>query len=191
MNLSGSGRTVVAVRDGRVVARHGDTHDLPQFAVRSGGFVVASALSAGLLQGAGIPVPSLVLLPMGWTLFHGLGSAGGALLGATFKESGALRGSGLKLFRVGPFALVFRGGELTSQSWPAWGQVQICLGLRHTDIGRKLALGAFHKVLPDAIQKATVAALCDVQEVEDFVRQGLPETVVAADVELWESAAWS
>jgi ATP-dependent Lhr-like helicase len=191
VGLAGRGRDAVFTDTDRVVTRSGPGGGLPTFGGGSP-FIAGQALCTALLEGAGVPTRAIVGLPGGTAIFHGLGSAGGALFGGIVREEGLLRGSGSRVAHVGRMALVIMG-TWPDARWPSPSRVRHVMGIRHRGLGRKLALGAHHGDLPEVEQRAVVAALCEVEAVEAFVARAPPPTLEAPEdlLTLWNEAAWA
>ncbi|MDP6934277.1 MAG: helicase-related protein, partial [Myxococcota bacterium] len=190
VSLGGRGRAPLKMDSERVVTRGATGAGVAAFA--SGGtFVIPAALATAYLESAGIPTPCRVLLRTGWCLFHGLGSGGGALLGAVFRLNKSLLGRGVRVARVGRHGLVLEGGPFLEGSWPSPTLVRVALGKSHRSVGRKLALGAHHVHLPDEIRLETVGRICEMDRVVAMLESGLPPIVDVVDEDLWNAAAWA
>ncbi|MSP55866.1 MAG: DEAD/DEAH box helicase [Myxococcales bacterium] len=138
---------------------------------------IPGALAQALLAAIGIPEATRCELP-GRVLFHGLGTAGGAVLAGCWP-------SGL-LSHAGPLAIAFRG------DWPPWpgpDAARSAVARLHRSIGRTLGMGAYHGVLPEDERVAAVASLCELDRVDRLLRAGMPEIVAAGGREdLWREA---
>jgi len=190
LSLAGRARRVLKDEGERVVAASGGGGGLPVFGA-SAALPTAAALAAALLEDLRIPVPCRVRLPGGETIFHGLGSGGGTLLGRV------LRRGGIKLRRAGALAVVLRSAPFddlpateAALKWPRAELVARELDLGHAGLARTLGLGAYHGVLPEELQRHTVAVHVGAAAVEAFLRAGLPPRVPVTDEALWEAAAW-
>ncbi len=176
LGLSGRGRSVLASDDARVVTRASGTAELARF---GGGArpPVSAPLARCLLEAADIPAPSKA-----WrdpcAIFHGLGSAGGALLGAVFKLQGA------KLVRAGPLAVLLREPP---EIWPGPASVDQGLQRHHAGMAAALGMGAFHGQLPEEEQRAAVAAAVDAQALRELLLRGPPDKATSPYI---EDAAW-
>ena len=141
---------------------------------------VPGVMARALLGAIGVAAPCRVELPIGRVLFHGLGTAGGAVLAGCWPK-GSLRSAG-------PLAMVFAEWPAL---WPDPTAATASLGRLHRSIGRSLGMGAFHAVLPEEEQLAAVRGLCEMDRVEALVRAGMPALAPADQPELWgEAADW-
>lgn len=180
IRLAGLGRRAFHTDGRRVVTESNARPGVAQFDP-SPKAAVPAAMARALLAGIGVPAPCRAELRTGRTLFHGLGTAGGALLAGCFPKK-AVRSAG-------PLALVFEG-EWPSK-WPEPAAVTDALGRLHRSIARSLAMGVHHGTLPEEEQVAAVGALSEIGLVEALVAAGMPEIVEAEDPELWgEAGAW-
>lgn len=141
---------------------------------------VPTAMARALLSAIGVAVPSRVELPIGRVLFHGLGTAGGAVLAGCWPKN--------TLRSAGPLAVVFA-------EWPTkWPEPTVAagsLGRNHRSIGRSLGMGAFHNALPEEEQVTAVGALCEMDKVEALLRAGMPVLAGTEEPDLWgEAADW-
>jgi len=176
LGLGGAGREVVVADGVRAVVRRGGTGRGATFGGGPGP-LTSPALARRLCEAAGLPVPCR------WgsapvALFHGLGTAGGALLGA------ALGVAGCPVVRAGPLAA---GTAALPRTWPGREAVRRALDRHHARLARGLAMGAFHASLPEAEQRAAVALVADAGAVEAWLETGVPPEAEAA----WaEAAAW-
>jgi ATP-dependent Lhr-like helicase len=185
------GRRALHSEEGRVVTEAGRGLGLPSF----GGGAKApmhAALARALLHRAGVPAPCRARLDGGETVFHGLGSAGGALLART------LRSRKVKVRHAGPLAVVVDGAPfsdgtpaMAADRWPAPSRVALTLDLHHPGLARDLGLGAFHGALPEDEQRRAVAEHSGAARVEALLALGLPPAVEPTDPALWDQAAWS
>ena len=191
VSVGARGRRVLKSEEGRVVTEAGPGLGLPSF---DGGAKAPmhAALARALLFRAGIPVPCRARLDGGETVFHGLGSAGGALLART------LRGRKVKIRHAGPLAVVVDGAPfsdgtpaMAADRWPPPSRVALTLERHHPGLARDLGLGAFHGALPDEEQRRAVALHSGGARVEALLALGLPPQVTPADPALWDQAAWS
>ncbi|MFZ5479358.1 MAG: DEAD/DEAH box helicase [Myxococcota bacterium] len=180
LGLGGRGRRVVSVTDERLVTEGADTWDIARFG--SGGVKpTGPALARALLEGAGIPTPTCVRAAGHVTFFHGLGTAGGALLGEVFARAK------VPVVRAGRFAVLL---EEDTGVWPGPEAVRAAVRSAHAKIARSLDLGAWHGHLPPEEQQRAVAARCDVEAVAAALATRPPEHV-PDDPGLCEEAAWA
>jgi len=178
VGLGGQARRVIAVEEGRVVTVPGAGPDLATFG-RGSRAPVSAALAGRLMDSLGFSRPVL-LRGRHLALLHGLGSAGGALLGAVFRTVG------LKPVRAGPLALIL-DGEPTE--WPGPERVIPALRAHHRDLGRRLALGRFHRDLPTEEQIAAVEAASHAPAVAACLT-AVPLPSLEAEPLLEEAAWW-
>jgi len=144
-------------------------------------FVLPAALATAFLEGAGIPAPCRARLDDRRVLFHGLGSAGGALLAGAFAQVGAA------VRRTGRFAHVLG----PTDRWPPPRTAEQALDRRHRSLAQGLAMGAYHGDLPLVEQREAVAALSEIDRVGALLDRGPPPEADVADADLWEEAAWA
>lgn len=185
LQLGGKGRRPLHVQEAgravaaRVVTESTDAPSNARFA-SSPPAAVSAAMARELLTAIGVAAPCCVELPIGRVLFHGLGTAGGAVLAGCWPK--------LTLRAAGPLAVVF--GDWPA-AWPEATAVAASLGRLHRSIGRSLGMGAFHGALPEQEQVVAVGALCELARVEALLRAGLPGMVAALEPDLWgEAADW-
>jgi ATP-dependent Lhr-like helicase len=179
VQLGGRGRRALRAEQARVVTESADTSAEARFAP-SPAAAVPGVMARALLGAIGVAAPCRVELPIGRVLFHGLGTAGGAVLAGCWPK-GSLRSAG-------PLAVVF--AEWPAQ-WPDPTAATASLGRLHRSIGRSLGMGAFHAALPEEEQLAAVRGLCEMDRVEALVRAGMPALAPADQPELWgEAADW-
>lgn len=182
VGLGGRARRVLFADEGRVVT--GATPGADSLARFSGGLgpSLHASLATALLRGAGIPAPCRARTGGTWVLYHGLGGAGGELLGV------AMKGCGFKVKKRGRLAIVLEGEW--PERWPVREAIRTALARRFRGLGRRLEMGAFHAVLPDDEQIEAVAAAAEIDRVEALVAAGTPVTVDCTDEELWLEAAF-
>lgn len=177
IQVGGRGRRVLREDGPILVTRSDDTAALASF---GGGPrpPVSRALSEEILRALAIPIPCLAWA-RGHALFHGLGSAGGALLAATFRCAGA------PPVHAGPLAL--RLFELP-EVWPGPDLVDRALGEHHRGMARALGMGAWHPHLPELEQARAVGEVVDLDAVRAFVAAGPPPSFQGDHVD--EAAHW-
>lgn len=179
LQLGGLGRRSLHVSAARVVTENTKAATGARFDPAPAAPVTAS-MAGALLQHLGIPAPCRVELPTGRALFHGLGTAGGAVLAGCWPKHAVQS--------YGPLAVVFAEWP---EGWPEPTAAAAAVARLHRSIGRLLAMGAFHSALPEDERVAAVGALCELARVEAVLRGGAPPTHAADDVELWgQAAAW-
>ncbi|MFH1469883.1 MAG: DEAD/DEAH box helicase [Pseudomonadota bacterium] len=187
VGLAGRARRVLAVEGGRVLTAPADSPELATFG-RGSRALVSAALAARLVVSLGLRPPVLVR-GRHLALLHGLGSAGGALLGRVFRHAGMKPGFAgpLALILPAEFALAPEGEPLP---WPGPERVPPALRRYHRSLGRRLALGRFHRDLPEEEQILAVEAASGVAAVASCLA-ACPPPVVEADDLLEEALWWS
>ena len=180
IGLSGQGRRVITLEDGRAVTAVDGSGGLADFGAGARA-PTSRALAESLLQALEIPRPSQAVVARGIGLYHGLGTAGGALL------AGALKVARARVVRSGPLALVL--ADLPA-AWPGAAAVSRALSRFHSGMARALAMGAYHRQLPEDEQRAAVAALAEQAAVAQFLGRCAAGEIPEAIGEHLEEVAW-
>ncbi len=177
LGLSGSGRKVLRVEEGRAVTREIPGDGLAVFQ-RGPRPIMSKALARRLAKAAGIPVPCHGWADGSYVLIHGLGTSGGLLLGAV------MRGLGSQVRRAGPLGLVLRSAPL---KWPTARDLDSALSRCHTSLATALSMGSFHSQLPAAEQRRAVESALDLQGLRQLLLKFPPPE---HDSKLLGDAGW-
>jgi ATP-dependent Lhr-like helicase len=181
-SLGGQGRTTTVTADRRLVTRRasqGETR-FPS----SGRPPTTAALARAMLTGAGVPCPSLWFDGDSVVVFHGLGTAGGEVLGHLF------RAVQRRPDHVGPLAVRLptrRAG--TVGAWPSPTLLPAVIAARSAALGAPLGLGSWHKLLPPEVQADTVQAMLPRDRLQALLAAPPPIIELNPDL-LAEAAAW-
>ena len=185
--LGGRGRRQL-IRDGRRVVTETRRDEAPsRFRPRLPAAIPA-ALATALLEGAGIPVPVRARLGDVEILSHGLGTAGGLLLGEALTRGGLFANSRSRLVRAGRLALTLEG-PLSDELWPKGEVVEQSLDAIHDDLSRLLQMGPFHDRLPERERRSAVASLSEADLVRRLLDEGPPPTKPVHEPAMWNGAA--
>lgn len=177
LQLGGRGRRSLHATAGRIVTENASSVTEARFNP-SPPAPVPGAMAGAILRHLGIPAPCRADLPTGRALFHGLGTAGGAVLAGCWPK-GVVQ-------RAGPLAVVFNEWP---EGWPEPPAAAAAIARLHRSIGRLLAMGAFHAALPEEERGAAVGALCELAGVEALLRTGPPSLHQTGELEVWAQAA--
>lgn len=176
LQVGGQGLRVLRQEGQQAVARTQSTFSAAYF---GGGPrpAVSRDLARAILDDLGIPTPSRAWA-RGHALFHGLGSAAGALL------AGAFKARSIPVTRAGPLAVIL--WEMPGE-WPGPERVDQAIQQAQEGVARAMAMGAWHGLLPVGDRLAAVRDVTDVDAVRDFLVAGPPPQV---EGEWVEEAAW-
>jgi len=171
--LGGQARRVVHEDGERVVVRPGGEGGRVRFGGKGGDRWTAGLVRL-LLGRLELPVRARLVLEDGSVgVLHGLGDAGGRVLGDLLRAAGVVEGKGLQ--SRGPFGLVLVEPDLAR--WPAPDRVRSLVDADHHRLGERLSLGSYHCWLPEAEQRAVVAEAVGCELVAAWLVGGPPPVV--------------
>ena len=177
--MGGQGRDILFSSPDRLVTRPGVGEGSARFAA-SGRLGRGAALSRALLQSLGLPLPSWCSLGGKAALFHGLGSAGGALLAACLRPTE-------EVVRAGAGALVLKRPP-RPEGWPGPAAVRVALEEGLAGFAAELPLGPFFAALPWAEKLAVVGGLSGAEAVRALLSGPPPAEIDPEPIH--EEAAW-
>jgi len=166
LQVGGRNRQVLREEGGIAVTRSGGGLAIASF---GGGPRPAMSrdMAMAILADLEIPVPSRTFAS-GHVLFHGLGTAGGALLAGVFKKTHT------PVHHVGPLAVILFEMPV---DWPSPEPVERALGEAHDGMARALGMGAWHGLLAENERKAAVRQMAEVDAVKAFLAAGRPPEI--------------